>query len=172
MSEVFAKMLSRIKQTIQKRKCDGFTVFEILIVVALLVILSRVIIPRLTEATAFDEQRERSLAGTLITLRSQLALYRVEHLDEFPCGVPTAPATPDVMVQRLTHKTNADHSLNGIFGPYATQFPFNPFNGLNDLRYGSDPGKNQAGWCFNPLTGKLWADDSQITSEATAHSEL
>jgi len=165
-------MLNRIKQAMQKRSCDGFTVLEILIVVALLVILSRVVIPRMTQATVFDDQRERALVGTLMSIRSQLELYRVEHLGEYPCGDPTAPATADEMVQRLTNKTNADHSINGIFGSYLTQFPFNTFNDLNNLRYGNDPGQNQAGWCFNPVTGQLWADDSKMTSEGTAHSEL
>ena len=155
-----------------QRQCDGFTVLEILIVVVLLGILSRVILPRMTEATAFDDRQERALVGMLITVRSQLELYRVEHLDEYPCGDPTAPAAADIMVKRLTSKTNTDHSLSGIFGPYLAQFPFNPFNGLSDVRYGNDPGKDDAGWCFDPLTGQIWADDKQIGPEGTAHSEL
>ena len=165
-------MLNRIKQAMRKRPCDGFTVFEILIVMVLMVILSRVILPKMTKATVFDDQRNQMLIGTLMSVRSQLELYRVEHLNEYPCGDPAEPATPEEMAQRLTNKTNADHSLNGIFGSYLNQMPFNPFNNRNDLRYGSDPGQNLAGWCFDPASGKIWADDGKLTADGTAHSAL
>lgn len=165
-------MLDRLKQSKFFGQADGFTVLEILIVVVILGILSQVIIPRMTRATSYDDQQERALAGSLITLRSQMELYRVEHLDEFPCGEAANPVACDVMVQRLTGKTNTDHSLNGIFGPYLTQFPYNPFNGLNDVRYGKNPGQGEAGWCFDPMTGQIWADDKQMGADGTAHSEL
>ncbi len=163
-------MINRTKTIFRRRK--GFTLLEIIIIIVFLGILSKIIIPQVTKASTVEDFQEQALSGILLTLRSQLELYRVEHLDEYPCGDPQNPVSPELFVLRMTSKTNSDHSQNGIFGDYLSQFPFNPFNGLNNVRYGNDPGKNLAGWCFDLETGHIYSDDSGQSPEGTSHSVL
>jgi general secretion pathway protein G len=148
----------------------GFTMLEILIIVVILGILGWVVIPRLTEARTDD--RESILIGGLQTLRSQLEVYRTQHLNEYPSGKALQPADPKDFVLRLTSKTNADHTANGVFGPYMLKMPVNPFNGMNNVRYGTNFGAGLAAWCFDPVTGRISADDGGQTTDGTKHTIL
>ena len=148
----------------------GFTLLEIIIVLLILGVLTRIVIPRMTEAKSDDA--ELFLQSQLVTLRAQLDIYRTQHLDQFPCGDVQKPADSSEFVKRLTNRTNADHSENGIFGPYLVLFPTNSFNGLSSVRYGSDRGANKAGWCFDRLSGEIYADDPGRGPEGTLHSKM
>lgn len=148
----------------------GFTLLEIMIVLIILGVLTRIIIPKLTEARSDDA--ELTMQSQLLALRAQLDLYRQQHLDQSPCGDAQKPADSTEFVKRLTARTNADHSENGIFGPYLRSFPTNSFNGLSSVRYGSDPGGNKAGWCFDPASGNIYADDNGRGSDGTLHSKI
>jgi len=148
----------------------GFTVLEILIVLAILGFVCWTVIPEATRGAGAGEYKEAELESTLTMLRAKLDLYKAEHLDQYPCGDPANPAAPEAFVKRMVTVTNADHSPRGIFGPYMNGFPVNVFNGLNDVRYGADPGKNLAGWCFDPATGRIAADDNLASADGTPHS--
>lgn len=147
----------------------GFSVLEILLVLSILGVFCWIVIPEMTQAVGDADHQETTLENTLLSLRSRLALYKTEHLNEYPCGDLANPAIPGVFVDRLIAITNADHSSKGIFGPYLTRFPTNIFNGRNDVRYGSNPGENLAGWCFDPATGRIHADDDQSSPGGTLH---
>jgi general secretion pathway protein G len=148
----------------------GFTILEILVIITILGILSWVVVPQLTEARIDD--RESVLIGSLQTLRAQLEVYRVQHLNEYPCGKALHPADPKDFTERLTTKTNADHSFKGVFGPYLKKMPTNLFNGMNNVRYGTNFGAGLAGWCFDPTTGRIAADDGGQTADGTKHENL
>lgn len=143
---------------------------EILIVLVILFFICWNVIPEMTRGAGVGVYKEAELESALLTIRAKLDLYKAEHLDQYPCGDPAQPATPEEFVTRLTTVTNADHSPRGIFGPYLNRMPVNVFNGLNDVRYGDDPGRNLAGWCFNPATGEIHADDNLASSDGTPHS--
>ena len=147
----------------------GFTILEILLVLGILGVLCWVVIPEMTAAAGDDDHQETALENALLSLRSRLELYKAEHLNQYPCGNPSNPDSPSDFANRLLTITNADHSSKGIFGPYLTRFPANVFNGLNDVRYGNDPGKNLAGWCFDPVSGHIYADDGQASPDGTLH---
>ena len=148
----------------------GFTLLEIMIVLIVLGVLTRIVIPQLTEAK--NDDAELTMESQLLSLRAQLDLYRKQHLDQFPCGDAQKPSDALEFVKRLTARTNADHSANGIFGPYLRVFPTNSFNGLSSVRFGDDPGANKAGWCFNPSTGSINADDRGRGPDGTLHSKI
>ena len=131
----------------------GFTLVEILIVVIILGILAAIVIPQFTEAS--NDARESALASDLQTARSQLELYKVQHLDTYP-----AAAT---FVTQLTTKTDLDGSAGTTFGPYLQSFPTNPFNDLStvEVEAGSAGlGDNSHGWHFNTTLGRFSPDDS------------
>ncbi len=158
--------MKRTKQRIEQ----GFTILEILIVLAILGFVCWTVIPEATRGAGVGEYKESELEGTLTMLRAKLDLYKAEHLDQYPCGDPAYPSSPEDFVKRMVTVTNADHTPRGIFGPYMNRFPVNVFNGLNDVRYGNDPGKNLAGWCFDPATGRITADDNLASTNGTLHS--
>lgn len=140
----------------------GFTLVEILIVVIILGILAAIVIPQFTEAS--NDARESALVSDLQTLRSQLELYRVQHLDQYPVAAD--------IVSKLTSKTDADGTVNpaGAFGPYLQKFPTNPFvSGAagSAVGVGTTPAAaaGTTGWEYNETTGQIWPGDA-------AHSNL
>src|SRR5438105_15431211 len=67
------------------KKQGGFTLVEILIVVIILGILAAIVIPQFTSAS--QDARKNSLASQLQTLRSQIELYKLQHLDNLPSAL-------------------------------------------------------------------------------------
>jgi len=138
----------------------GFTLVEILIVVIILGILAAIVIPQFTEAS--NDARESALTSDLQTARSQLELYKVQHLDSYPGAT---------ILDQLTKRTNASGTLmpsdgqeaDYPYGPYLQKFPSNPFvsgTATNTVETGTGaPGGGNAGWYYNTSTGQIWPDD-------------
>lgn len=144
------------------KRSKGFTLVEILIVVIILGILAAIVIPQFTEAS--NDARESALASDLQTLRSQLELYKVQHLEKYPDLDALGVLDTANFIARLTGRTDLDSALNaaGVFGPYLHQFPTNPFVPANaDLvEFGvGAPGGGNFGWYWNTDTGKISPDD-------------
>ncbi len=129
----------------------GFTLVEILIVVIILGILAAVVMPQFTEAS--NDARASALESDLQTVRSQIELWKIQHLDALPGNVSGV-----TMQDQLTGKTDQDGSLNssGAFGPYLQQFPTNPYTGTNTVGATSASGQ---GWIYTPATGAFSADN-------------
>ena len=142
----------------------GFTLVEILIVVIILGILAAIVIPQFTEAS--NDARKSSLASDLQTVRSQLELYKVQHLEAYP--------GPDAagFVTQLTSKTDSDGTLNpaGKYGPYLQKFPKNPFtvdpNAADDVVFAPEACDylGTTGWYFCTTT-------SSFTPNTKGHDE-
>ncbi len=150
----------------------GFTLVEILIVVLILGILAAIVIPEFTEAS--NNARESALKSDLKTLRSQIQLYKVQHLEKYPgqTSAAGAPLTVNAanFIADLTGKTELDGTTpeagDTTYGPYLQKFPTNPFNNLNTLQVGTGtPAGGNYGWYFKTNTGQIYADD-------TAHAGL
>ena len=129
----------------------GFTLVEILIVVIILGILAAVVIPQFTEAS--NDARAAALDSDLQTVRSQIELWKIQHLDTLPGNVDGV-----TMIQQLTQKTNQDGTLNanGAFGPYLQAFPTNPYTGTAPVGAATAAGQ---GWIYDPATGEFTADN-------------
>ncbi len=139
----------------------GFTLVEILIVVIILGILAAIVIPQFTEAS--NDARESALASDLQTLRSQIELYKVQHLEFYP-GQTSAAGAPLVIdvadfVADLTGKTTIDGvgDVAGAYGPYLQKMPTNPFNDSAAVVIAADT--NTAGWIFDTALGQIKAND-------------
>src|SRR6476646_11580421 len=87
--------------SVRRIRRKGFTLVEILIVVIILGILAAFVIPQFTSAS--QDARKNSLTSQLQTLRSQLELYKLQHLDQLPS--PLIGATP--AWTQMTNKTDA-----------------------------------------------------------------
>jgi len=140
-----------------KRRNKAFTLVEILIVVIILGILAAIVIPQFTKAS--EDARLSALDSDLQTVRSQLELYKVQHLDVYPTAFEGAATS------QLTNKTDQDGTINaaGAYGPYLQKFPTNPFNNLAtvEIEAGSAGlGNGSHGWHFNSSTGSFAPDDA------------
>lgn len=138
---------------------SGFTLVEILIVVIILGILAAIVIPQFTEAS--NEARDSQLRSDLQTLRSQLELYKVQHLDTYPGAVDGVS-----IADQLTGTSNIDGTLDGDLGPYLIDVPTNPFAAAaaDTITVETDPdvafpNDGSSGWWFNQQTGEFRAND-------------
>jgi general secretion pathway protein G len=162
------------------RRSAGFTLVEILIVVIILGILAAIVIPQFTNAS--QDARKNSLTSQLQTVRSQLELYKLQHLDQLPSVLAAGGAGTGAWAQ-MVEQTNADQSVTGTptFGPYLQQAPINPLNsstavgvvsGTTDFGSGGVTNSSgTVGFILNTTTGKIWATSAQfgyIYDEANA----
>lgn len=145
----------------------GFTLVEILIVVVILGILAAIVIPQFTSAST--EARESALVSDLQAVRSQIELYKIQHLGDAKPGEGTA-----TFLQSLTGTTDINGTVvavgtAGAKGPYMQKIPVNPFStadpALNLVR--EEIGVSTAGadthhWVFNTVTGTFQADDAEV----------
>lgn len=151
------------------KKNQGFTLVEILIVVIILGILAAIVIPQFTEAS--NDARESALQSDLQTVRSQLQLYRVQHLEKYPTDI-TGVTTSAKLVEQMTSRTDATGAVmpaggvaaNFPFGPYLQKFPTNAFvsgGTEGNVTLGTAdavPADGATGWYFNTTTGKFSAN--------------
>jgi general secretion pathway protein G len=140
----------------------GFTLVEILIVVIILGILAAIVIPQFTSAS--QDARKNSLTSQLQTLRSQIELYKLQHLDQLPSNLIAATPAWD----QLTNKTNAAGTTGTStafpFGPYLQSAPTNPLNAQSamlvvtaDQTGGAAlTGGTSKGFIINSSNGKVW----------------
>jgi general secretion pathway protein G len=153
--------------TAYRTRKSGFTLVEILIVVIILGILAAIVIPQFTNAS--EDARKNSVTSQLQTIRSQLALSSVQHLDNAPPNLVTPAANPWM---DLTEKTDGDKLYTadpaaGTCGPYLNSPPSNPLNNgtLVSSISGNEPkfgdavagGSANTGWVFHVPTGKIFA---------------
>ena len=162
-----------------KTRKRGFTLVEILIVVVILGILAAIVIPQFTNAST--EARESSLSSNLQAVRSQIELYKIQHLND---ALPTdGTATFFQCLEGYTDTSGAvvAQGTAGAKGIYMRKIPLNPCSSVNADPAGDDSrtnlvredgaaaGANTHHWHFNSTTGEFSADDNgtnPVTSQA------
>ncbi len=155
----------------------GFTLVEILIVVVILGILAAIVIPQFSQAST--EARESNLTSSLQSMRAQIELYAMQHLDNEP-GTGTAS-----FIECMTEETDVDGALwaAGVaYGPYMRSIPLNPFNQLMDANRDGTvtvvatgtrlaAGADVTSWTYDTTNGDFYADDSKVSPDLTPHIE-
>jgi general secretion pathway protein G len=145
----------------------GFTLIEILIVVIILGILAAIVIPQFSSAS--NDARRSNVQTTAQTLRSQIALYRLQHQDKLP--VVTGTGGADFWEHMTKYSNEAGTSLStakvvstGIkFGPYMQQIAPNALNSLTTVVDGTS--NAAAGYVYDYGTtgigsGQIWGTDA------------
>jgi general secretion pathway protein G len=153
--------------TVRRTHKGGFTLVEILIVVIILGILAAIVIPQFTSAS--QDARKNSLTSQLQTLRSQLELYKLQHLDQLPTTlIGGSPAWT-----QLTGKTDATGATGTTtaypFGPYLQADPTNTLNSQTavlvvtaDQTPGAAvSGASNKGFVINSSNGKIWGTSAK-----------
>lgn len=143
----------------------GFTLIEILIVVIILGILAAIVIPQFSSAS--NDARKANVQTTVQTLRSQIALYKLQHQDQLP-GNSSGSFSSATFWTQLTTKTDAagaayvaGTSTSGPFGPYMQETPANSLNSLSSVADGTGNAAADTGYVydFTGGTGKIWGTD-------------
>jgi general secretion pathway protein G len=149
----------------------GFSMVEILMVLAILGLIATIVVPNFTQAS--EDARLGSLCEDLQLLRSQIALYAAQHEER--------PPSFSQFRRQLTETTDVNGVPSGgtqrapkaeppvIFGPYLKRIPVNPFNGrtdetgqhgaIDDATAGPSVGDDGGSWEYDETTGNVWADD-------------
>jgi type II secretion system protein G len=140
---------------------NAFTLIEVLIVVIIMAVLAATIIPQFSSSTR--DAKESSLKFNLHTIRSQLEMYKIHHLGQYPSLAN--------FVTQMTSATNVNGGTTGEtpYGPYVTgDVPVNPFNDSNQVVGVASPGTEPSGvvagdggWQYDETTGGFYPNNSE-----------
>ena len=146
---------------VRRTRKGGFTLVEILIVVIILGILAAIVIPQFTSAS--QDARKNSLASQLQTLRSQIELYKLQHLDSLPTGLIAATTDWTQLIDKTNAAGSTGTGTDVIYGPYLQAVPTNPLNNMTaikpvdtDVQGSDDVGDKTHGFVMNSVNGKIW----------------
>lgn len=143
-------------------KRGGFTLVEVLIVVVILGILAATVLPQFTRADS--DAKETALMQNLQTLRSQIELYKFQHLSKYPADGTT---NSTVFRDSLVLSSDPDGTTGAIgakpLGPYFIgELPANPYNGLRTITVVlTDPlplADDSSGWIYSSASGRIKAN--------------
>jgi len=135
----------------------GFTLIEILIVVIILGILAAIVIPQFSSASS--DAKKASLRSTCQTLRSQIALYKLQHGDTLPdlAGAGGWAALTSTSVYQGT-----------TVGPYMQSTPVNSLTNGSVVKNGVNPPVAVAGADFvydygaGTGSGNIWGTSENV----------
>ncbi|MBN1126222.1 MAG: prepilin-type N-terminal cleavage/methylation domain-containing protein [Sedimentisphaerales bacterium] len=136
----------------KRRMRKGFTLVEILIVVVILGILAAIVIPQFTNAS--EEASVNSLRADLQTMRSQIELYKVQHLGQLP--------TVAAFEAQMTDETDINGGTTGAldYGPYLERIPTNQFVNSDVVAAADAAG---VGWVYDAAEGTITAATTDYT---------
>jgi len=138
--------------TYRAKRCEGFSLLELVIVIVIMGIIAAVAIPRMSRGSA--GAAEGALSGNLMVLRKAIDMYAGEHAGKYPDG--------NKVEKQLTQNTSMSGAASTsqpathIYGPYLRTSP--------PLPVGSKKGKTKiggggaAGWKYTAVTGEIRAN--------------
>ena len=137
-----------------------FSIVEAAVVLVVLGVVATIVAPRMSRGAASSpKSAEQMLVGHLRALRTAIDAYAVDHRGSWPAG--------DVMkiTGELTKFSDESGSVSAVcsakyrFGPYMREIPALPVGARKRAAtLGLWPQGPKAGWVYNPITGRVWAD--------------
>jgi general secretion pathway protein G len=160
----------------------GFTLIEVILVVTILGILAALVLPTFSDqATSAKESAAKS---DLMTIRSQIELYRLQHNGITPGYAAGSAVAVDIMQIQLTGTTKVDGVASPsatpvspfLYGPYVKKIPKNPFNNLSTIAYVAQAtafsaavNGTSSGWLYKKETGEFVINWTGTDSEGVAY---
>jgi len=147
------------------RRRNAFTLIEVLIVVIIMAVLAATIIPQFSSST--KDAKESSLKFNMHTMRSQIEMYKVHHLGNYP-------TIQDNSLPQLTSAPNVSGTIGASgtsfpYGPYIdNELPANPFDNSNKVTAVAAAGVKPTavvgalgGWQYDVTTGAIWPNNPE-----------
>ena len=135
---------------LSKKRCRGFTLIEILIVVIILGILAAIVVPQFSNAS--QDSRNTALKSQLETVRSAIDIYKMQHMDQ----LPDLSSSWTVLMTQTNPQGGTTGSI--LVGPYLPTVPVNAITGGSTVSTSAHAGID---WVWNPAAGTLIALDLQ-----------
>lgn len=132
-----------------QRKRSGFTLIELVMVIAILAILAAVVVPRFRDLAA--RAKESACKAALGSLRSAIQIFHAEQLVDSNDVYPTLAEVKESAANARDSAILEDGDV-----------PVNPYNNLDTVREDADGTRDAlgtSGWAYYPDTGDIWADD-------------
>jgi prepilin-type N-terminal cleavage/methylation domain-containing protein len=149
----------------------GFSLVEVVIVVAIVGVIAAIAVPRMSSAAA--RARATSLRADVAAMNRAVEFYIAEHGGLHPGQDKSGAVTADAsaLAGRLVDRTDPFGDPGTVFGPYLMRIPPNPFNGLATVRIdGAPAGAGTHGWRYDSARRVFRADDSVATAAITGDS--
>jgi prepilin-type N-terminal cleavage/methylation domain-containing protein len=141
------------------RKQKGFTLIELMIVVAIIGILAAVAIPKFAEM--LEKAREGATKGNVGAIKSAVSIFYGDNTGVFPTSLTDdqfknyLAAIPPV---KVTHPKAGETALKGT----ATD--------ITVVTADATIGTTTDGWKYNRTSGDVWVNNSQTDTKATQYS--
>ncbi len=158
---------------------NGFTLVELMIVVAILGILGAIVFPTYQSNTT--EAKVSSAKSNLSILRNQIELYKMQHNGVIPGYASGSAVTEGTLAIQFTGTSTITGAAIAsktpsnpfLYGPYLRTIPTNPFNTESNIKYSTDfatdAGVVVSGWLYNSTTGEICLNYPGTDTEGVAY---
>jgi prepilin-type N-terminal cleavage/methylation domain-containing protein len=135
----------------KKRRMNGFSLLELVIVVVIMGIVAAVAIPRMSRGSA--GAGDAALSGNLAILRSAIDMYAGEHGGTYP-AVGTI-ANQLTLYSSVTGATNATKTSTYMYGPYLRKVPKLPVGAKKGQTGIAAASGDTIGWIYTAASGTI-----------------
>jgi prepilin-type N-terminal cleavage/methylation domain-containing protein len=156
-----------------KHRESGFTLVEIMIVVALLGLLSAIALPQFMSHK--EEGKSVAMVSSLTILRTAIDSYWTQH-DGFP-GQTDAAEFADQLLKSTNKAGEVGSGTSYGYGPYLRngKLPVNPLTGTDTLKIvnamPTRPTSNEA-WIYSRSTGEIRCNAEGTTVDGVEYFSL